>query len=200
MALSHRRKPRSIVAGRSRGGIMRLAIFTAALSVSLVGLSGTFARPAAAQQSPVRKLCISSFPSANQKTTGHPTRYNRQASVQAVSCNGFGFDLKFQVDGGHRLLSAFRCDRAEVPELGVVHRRRLRRTGRGSRLGLTHRDGCRSATSRPWWRLPALDDRASALQHGSGLSGWQAGRPNFDDLACERGSAPMLTVGDRVGD
>jgi streptogramin lyase len=79
---------------------MRLAIFTAALSVSLVGLSGTFARPAAAQQSPVRKLCISSFPSANQKTTGHTTRYNRQASVQAVSCNGFGFDPKFQVDGG----------------------------------------------------------------------------------------------------
>lgn len=47
-----------------------------------------------------QKLCVTAYPGSNQKTDGNSTSYNRQASVQAVACNGFGFDTGFHVDGG----------------------------------------------------------------------------------------------------
>jgi hypothetical protein len=43
---------------------------------------------------------VTAFPGANEKSHGATTLYNRQASVKAVACNGFGLDVKFEVDGG----------------------------------------------------------------------------------------------------
>jgi hypothetical protein len=57
--------------------------------------------PAAhAQGSATQKLCVTVFRGANETSNRGTTLYNRQASVQAVSCNGFGFDTHFHVDGG----------------------------------------------------------------------------------------------------
>ncbi len=53
-----------------------------------------------ARTTSVERLCVRAFPSANQTHHKRTTLYNRQASVQAVSCNRFGFDATFHVDGG----------------------------------------------------------------------------------------------------
>jgi hypothetical protein len=53
-----------------------------------------------AQSIALQRLCLHAFPAANQKTRGHTTSYNRQASVENVACNGFGSIVKFSINGG----------------------------------------------------------------------------------------------------
>jgi hypothetical protein len=64
--------------------------------IALALASGGSSSPADATQ----RLCVTAFPGANEKSRGGTTLYNRQASVKAVACNGFGFDAKFEADGG----------------------------------------------------------------------------------------------------
>jgi hypothetical protein len=44
--------------------------------------------------------CVTAFPTASSTTTGNTTSYDREASVQAIICAGFGGDVKFKIDDG----------------------------------------------------------------------------------------------------
>jgi hypothetical protein len=70
-----------VVAASVRTGIL-IGVALFALVVSVQGASASTG---------VEHFCVTAFPSAASTTTGGVTLYNRQASVQMVECNNFGF-------------------------------------------------------------------------------------------------------------
>jgi hypothetical protein len=92
--MPHSRNP-----GRSRQ-VPRLLVGLALAAALTVVCSGLLASASRADSTATEKLCVTAYPGANQKTEGNSTLLNRQASVRAVACSGFGFDTGFHVDGG----------------------------------------------------------------------------------------------------
>jgi hypothetical protein len=79
---------------------LRWALVGGSVAVAALALEGTALAAQTKESVATDRLCDQLFPDANQRTHDGVTELDREASVENISCEGFGAPWKFQVDGG----------------------------------------------------------------------------------------------------
>lgn len=86
--------------GLKRAPVWLNGVVIALALIAIVAVTALASPSSSSKPDPTQKLCVTAFPGANRTTHGATTLYNRQASVQLIACQKFGYDAKFEVDGG----------------------------------------------------------------------------------------------------